>query len=147
MSSNATLILGAIETRIQAVTTGYVKLKYSYELEKNSGRGGSKGYGFGAGAAETESGVNKSVTKNQTFFVVISESMTNRNSDSGEDAALKAAYDTIELIENDFMSSKLGLASTVIVVESFGLDEPTKIGENTITIKANFVVKHRKATT
>jgi len=147
MSSNATLILGAIEARIQAVTSGYSKLNYSYELEKNSGRGGNKGYGFGAGSAETESGVNKSVTKNQTFFVVISEKMINRNSDSGEDAALKAAYDTIELIENDFMSSKLGLASTVIVVESFSLDEPTKIGENTITIKANFVVKHRKATT
>lgn len=147
MISNATLILEAMDVRIAALLPLRKRLKYSYELEKNSGRGGDNGFGVGAGSASTEQGVNRSVTKNQVFFVVISEKMTNRSSDSNEIAALKSVYDDLEIIENDFMSSKLGIGSTVIVVESFDLDEPTKIGENTITIKANFVVKHRKSTT
>ena len=147
MSSNQTLILNAIQTRITALGLSRTKLDYSYDLEKNSKRSEKSAYGFGAGSAEWEQGTHRTVTLNQSFFVVLTENYVNRSDDSKEDTAIKAIYDDIETIFLDFASSKLGIAATVLVVESLSLDEPIKISENTISVKANFIVKHRKTTT
>jgi hypothetical protein len=147
MSSNQSLILDAIEARITALGTGRRKLKYSYDLEKNEARNESNSYGYGAASGNTVSGVMKSVTMDQQFFVVLSQKYVNRNGDAAEQVALKAIYDDMETIYTDFVSSKLGIAATVLVVEGFSLDDPEKMSDNTISIKASFNIKHRKMTT
>jgi len=147
MSSNQTLILNAIQSRITALGLSRNKLKYSYDLEKNSSRDESSGYGFGVAEGDFTEGPFKALTLNQTFFVVLTENYINRRGDSNEDAAIKSIYDDLEVINRDFVSSKLGIGSTVLVVESLTLDAPEKISENTISVKAFFLVKHRKATT
>ena len=122
------------------------RLDYSYELEKNSSRSDDS-WGAGAGSADWATGVTRAVTLDSNFFVVIGNKFTNRSNDNSEITALKEVYDNIETVFLDFASSKLGIPSTVLVVESLTLDEPEKIGKNIISVKANFIVKHRKQTT
>lgn len=147
MSSNQSLILDAIEARIATLATGRTKLKYSYDLEKNDSRNESNAYGYGAASGESIGGTLKSVTMNQGFFVILTENFQNRSSDDKEVLALKAIYDDIEIIYQDFMVSKLGIPSTVLVVEGLSLDDPEKISDNSLSVKANFTIKHRKVTT
>lgn len=147
MSSNQTLILDAIDARMALLLPSYSRLKYSYDLEKNNTRGETNAWGAGAGGAEIAEGVMKSLTLAQSFFVVISDTYTNRSSDLKEVAALKSIYDALEVVTLDFISSKVGIPATVLVVEAVGLDEPENISENTISVKANFIIRHRKATT
>lgn len=146
MSSNQTLILNAIDTRMAALLPSYGRLKYSYELDKNSSRSDNC-WGAGVGAGNWSQGVMQATTLDQTFFVVITEKLVNRNSDSGEIAALKTVYDNLDTVYRDFASSKLGIPTTVLVVSEVNLEEPIKIGENIISVKMNFIVKHRKANT
>ena len=145
--SNQSLILSAIETRITSLSTGRTKLSYSYDLEKNNTRSERSAYGFGAGSADHVEGVMKTVTLDQEFFVVLTETFVNRSGDSKESESINAIYEDMESINADFVSSKLGIPSTILVVQSTGMDAPEKISENTISVKAHFIIKHRKATT
>ena len=147
MSSNQTLILGAIETRIEALSLGRGKLSYSYDLEKSGKRSEKNAYGYGAGAGSSTPGTLKSVTMDQEFFVVLTENYTGRSNDDKEVIALKSIYDDMEVIYQDFVSSKLGINSTVLLVSEISLDEPEKISENTLSVRATFIVKHRQPLT
>jgi len=147
MSSNQTLILNAIEARITALSLGRTKLKYSYDLEKNGKRSENNAYGYGVGGGEGVPGTLKAVTMDQEFFVVLTENYENRSNDNKEVIELKGIYDDMEVIYQDFVSSKLGINSTVLLVSNISLDEPEKISENTIAVKARFTVRHRQPLT
>lgn len=146
MTSKVTDILGAIETRVNAVLPSYTRLKYSYDVEKNDKRTSDNAYGVGAGSATSVTGPLKTVTMDQTFFVVLSKDFGGRNNDTAERTALKALYDDIELLYADFYQSKLGLNATVFLVSELALDEPVKMGQNVISVRMNFLVKHRVST-
>ena len=147
MSSNQTLILDAINDRIVALALGRNKLKYSYSLEKNDTRGEANAYGYGVSDGSAVAGTLKSVTIDQTFFVVLTENFINRRGDSKEDIAIKTIYDDMEVIYQDFVTSKLGINATVLLVSELSLDAPEKISDNTISVQASFIVKHRQPTT
>ena len=147
MSSNQTLILNAIETRITALSLGRTKLKYSYDLEKNDKRAETNAYGSGVGSGSSVPGTLKAVTMDQEFFVVLTENYSNRSNDNKETVGIKSIYDDLEVIYQDFVSSKLGINSTVLLVSEVSLDEPEKISENSISVKMRFIVKHRQPLT
>jgi hypothetical protein len=146
MSSAQTTILTAIETRTNSVISAYSRLKYSYDLESNSYRDGEKGYGIGAGTGSSVEGTTQTITMDQSFFVVLTRNFGGRQDDNAERIALKSIYDDLETLYRDLFQSKLGIASTVYLVSDLDLEEPTKIAKNVISIKMNFMVKHRKAT-
>lgn len=146
MSSNQTLILNAIDTRMAALLPSYSRLKYSYEVAKNSARSDNC-WGAGVGAGTFVQGVMQSTTLDQEFFVILTEKLVNRNSDTAEIAAIKTVYDNLDTVYRDFASSKLGIPNTVLVVSEVNLEEPVKIGENIISVRMNFIVKHRKTNT
>lgn len=146
MTSATTTILGAIETRVQAVLPSYTRLKYSYELEKNNKRGSSDAYGIGAGAGSSSAGTNRTITLDQEFFVVLSKDFGGRSDDAAERTSLKAIYDDLETLYRDLFQSKLGIPSTVYLVSELSLDEPEQLGDNVISVRMNFTVKHRKTT-
>jgi len=147
MSSNQTLILEAIQLRFDELALGRTKLKYSYDLEKNGKRGEKNAYSFGIGAAAETPGTMKSLTLDQDFFVILTENYNNRSDDDGEKAALTAIYDDLETITRDFANSKLGAPGIVLVVQQTDLEEPEKIADGTIIVRANFTVKHRATIT
>ncbi len=148
MPSNQTEILNAIDSRLGLLLPNHKRLKYSYELEKNNLRNGANAWGAGIGAGDPDdSGVIKSITLNQSFFVVVTEKFTNRSDDSALIESMKTVYDNLEMVFLDFTSSKIGIPSIILIVEQPTLDEPDKVGENTISVKANFIIKHRKKTT
>lgn len=145
--SNQTDILVGIEARVNAIVATYSRLKYSYDIEKNSFRGSKKSYGIGSGAASSVSGTTKSITLDQSFFVVLTQNFGGRSDDKAERDALKSIYDDLETLYNDLFQSKLGLPSTVYLVSELSLDEPEKIADNVLSVKMNFIVKHRQITT
>jgi len=147
MSSNQTQILDAIELRMKTLLPTHSRLSYSYDLVKNNNRNSQKAWGAGALEGTSFSGVNKSISLDQTFFVVLTENYINRSGDSKEIDALKSIYDNIDTIYADFMMSKLGINSVVLVVDSLVLEEPTKISENVVSVRALFNIKHRKSLT
>lgn len=147
MSSAQTDILAAIDARIAAVLPAYKRLKYSYDLEANDYRGSKSAFGVGAGAGSSVDGTHKSITMDQSFFVVLTETYGGRQNDTAERAALNTIYDNIETLYLDFFQSKLGLSSVVYLVSSLELDEPEVLADNVISVKMNFTVKHRKQTT
>lgn len=143
MSSNQTLILEAMELRMIALDLGRSQLDYTYDLEKNGKRAETDAYGIGVGAGDEVAGVNKSLTLDQEFFVVLTEVYTNRSDDSNETAALKRIYDDLEFITRDFANTKLGAPDLVLTVQQTSIEEPTKISDTTVAVRANFTVKHR----
>ena len=147
MSSNQTDILNAIDTKVAELLPSYTRLAYSYDLEKNQSRNSDNSFAIGVGSAESTEGVLKSVTLNQNFFVVLSATTHNRSSDAKEIEALKTIYDDIETIYKDFVLSRMDLPNIVMVVDSLSLDEPEKIAQNVISVKANFNIMHRKSVT
>lgn len=147
MSSNQSLIMDAIDARIIALALGRDKLKYSYDLERNDKRSEKNAYGYGVGSGSAIPGTLKAVTMDQEFFVVLTENYVNKKNEDAEVVALKAIYDDMEVIYQDFVSSKLGINSTVLLVSDIILDEPEKISENTIAVKGIFTVRHRQPLT
>jgi hypothetical protein len=139
-------ILTAIDTRINVVLSGYKKLKYCYELEKNDSRGASKSYGVVSGAATSVTGTNRTVTLDQQFGVIITRSYGKRASEAAEKSAIDEIYTDIELLYRDFFQSKLGISNIVYLVSELSLDEPEPLGDNVISIRMNFTVKHRQLT-
>lgn len=123
------------------------ELKYIYELEKNNLRAQEKAYGVGVGAGETVSGATKSVTVDQEFFVVLTDKITNRSSDSNQRAALSALYDKKEILDKNILGKKLNLTSIVLVVSSIGTDEPLMLNDGVIALTSRYIVKYRTQTT
>lgn len=141
-------ILTAIETRLVAVLPAYSgkRLKYSYDLENNDSRTAANAYGIGSSSASSVTGTNRSITLDQSFFVVLTRQFGGRDNDADERTKLKEVYDDLENLYRDFFESKLGIPTTVYLVSELSLDEPENIGQNVISVRMNFTVKHRKAT-
>jgi len=148
MSSAQSQILDGIDARIDNVlSSAWKRLSYSYELEKNDFRAARRGFGVGSDSGSTVEGTTNAVTMDQTFFVVLTASYSNRKSDSSEREALNEIYDNLELLYRDFFISKLNTNNLVLTVSAFNLDAPERPADNVISVQANFTVKHRKSTT
>lgn len=139
-------ILTAIETRVNAVLPNYSRLKYSYDVEKNSKRTSENAYGIGVGAGNSVEATFRTVTMDQTFFVILTNDFGGRDNDLAERDALKSLYDDLEILYRDLFQSKIGIPDTVYLVSELALDEPEKIGQNVISVRMEFLVKHRANT-
>lgn len=140
-------ILGAIETRVQAVLPNtYSRLRYTYDLEKNEFRDIEDGYAIGVASGETVTGINRAATFDQTFFVIITDRYINRGTDAKEREILKDIYDNLETVYKDIFQSKAGLGNIILVVQDIGFEEPEKLSDGTLSVRMNFTVKYRVAT-
>lgn len=146
MSSNQTLILEAMELRMVALNLGRTKLDYTYDLEKNGKRAEANSYGLGIGAGDESLGTMKSLTLDQEFFVTLTQTYTPRSDDSSEKSALISIYDDLEFITRDFAQSKVGAPEIVLVVSQTSIEAPEKIADTTLSVRANFNIKHRATT-
>lgn len=144
--SATTEILNSLETKTAALLPSYKRLKYSYDLERNDSRGANSAYGIGASDGVSVTGTNRTITMDQSFFVVLSKKFGSRADDSGERVALKDIYDDLDTLYRDFFQTKLSLNNTVYLVSELSLDSPEKIGEDVISVRMNFIVKFRKST-
>jgi hypothetical protein len=144
--SAPTDILTAIETRVGSVLPSYKRLEHSYDLEANSSRVSDGAYGVGSGAANSAEGTLRTLTLDHEFFVILSKKFGGRSGDAADRAALKQIYDDIELLYKDLFQSKLGIPSIVYLVSELSLDTPELIGDNVISVRMNFIVKHRVST-
>ena len=147
MSSVQSDILDAIEVRVNATLPTYSRLRHSYNLEANDYRSSKLAYGVGAGSGAQVPGATKSITMDQIFFVVLTGTFGGRSNDDAERTALKTVYDDLEVLYRDLFQSKIGIPASVYLVSELALEDPLLVAENVISVKANFIVKHRKTTT
>lgn len=141
--SNVSTILTQLATEVGTLLPSYNELHYVYDIEKNSFRSGERRWGVGVEGGSTVDGTNKAVTMDHVFFIKLTDSFANRSSDSNERQAISDLYDDFESIQRDIFQKKLGIPSVVLVSSVIEMEEPEKVGDNTIMLKGNFTIKHR----
>jgi hypothetical protein len=145
--SNVSTILTQLASEVGALLSDYSELDYVYDVEKNTFRTGQRRYGIGVEGGLSVDGTIKSITIDQTFFIKLTDCTANRSSDSSERVAISSLYDDFETIQKNIFQKKLGIPSVVLVVSELDMESPEKVGDNTIMLKGNFIIKHRNQTT
>lgn len=144
---NVSTILTNLKSAVASALTGsWSELDYIYDLEKNSFRNASNRYGVGVLDAQTVSGVNRAVTLNTRFFVVLTNTFTNRSGDTNERSAISTLYNQFEEIHKDVFQKKLGSPSVVLLVSDIIMEEPLVVDKGTLSLRGSFNIQHRNNT-
>lgn len=147
MSSNATTLISTIKTRVaQVLGATYSEIAYALDLSKNSFKGNFKRYGVLAKGSSETSSVNRYVTIDQTFELILTDSFMNTAmSDSLEQAKGPSLHDLAFDIYRDLVNSKAGSPSFVLLVNNLSISEPETMDGNVVVVKATFNIKYRNA--
>jgi hypothetical protein len=118
--------------------------RYQWSLNDNSFKGNSAIFAVRPGSASTTSGTNRTVTFDQNFEVILSDSFKNKgDNDAALDAAIKGIYEDMQTIYVEIFQRKLNL-SRVLLIDSMEMSEAEVDNENDIVnITLRFNVKYR----
>jgi hypothetical protein len=146
MSTLVTDIITGIETRLAAVLTGYSPLRYYYDIEKNDYKGNVDRYGIIPKEIESQSGVIRSVTVNQTFQIILTTGYKNGPmSDSDLQSKVKTLYDKMDDVLHDLFLTKLGVPSIVLLSTLNGYEEPEILEEQkVVALRMDLTVRYRR---
>lgn len=147
MSNVVETIVNAFKSNV-ATNLGatYSELKYVFDVSQNNFKTNKKGYGVVPSSGETFSGVMTHYTMRQSFQVILTDDYVNKLGDSGQQTSLMSMYSKMDDIFVDVLNQKLGLGSTILLVESMTLEEPEFLDDNNvIVLRSNFTVQYRKA--
>jgi hypothetical protein len=146
MSAIVENIFDAI-TSLAQTTFGvdYVRLRKVREPEENDFRNIQKAFGVRHGQANSTEGVTRVYTMNQRFEVLIVNAAVDRN----DDAAVQDVFHVLYNLADEFLKSafltKLGLGSTVLLVDLPELSEPTVLANGAAILIVGFNVRYRQA--
>lgn len=119
-------------------------LRFVNELQRNSGRDAAKAYNcrpLEAYTVETQTNVE---TLEQRFEFVISDLLARQDDDSEIEAVNDVLYDKLDQIFKLFVTQKINLAGTVVLVHDRSMDAP--IFENgNVFIRMSFLVRYRQS--
>jgi len=140
-------ILNSLQLQI-ADTLGatWRELDYIYDLEANNSKNIDNRFGVGTLSGSSVSGVNKALTMDFNFFVVLTKSFVNRSSEENQRTNLSEIYDLFELINAEIFQKKLNNAN-ILLVSDLEYNDPEVIDSNGISVKVNFTIKYRNQTT
>lgn len=146
MSAVVSSIFSAVVTTVTtALGATYKALPNIYKLEENDFRVIEKAYAVRHGASSFADGVTRHYTMDQRFEVVLVNRATTRNNDSDVQTAFNTLYDKADDILRASFSTKLGLSSVIINVDSPEISEPQILDNGAAVIIVAFNVKYRKA--
>ena len=139
-------ILTSLDSQV-STTLGatWTELQYIYDLERNPADT-DKRYGVGAGSGGSGPGVNKAVTMNFDFFVVLAKRFINSDDDVRQRAVLSEIYEEFETLDINIFQKKLNNAN-VLLVSDLNYEDPEIIGKQTMSVRVNFTIKYRNQTT
>lgn len=140
-------ILTSLETQV-ASTLGasWSELEYIYNLEANTISNSDFRYGIGSTTGQSVSGVNKALTLDFGFFVVLTKNFVNRSSDEKQRAILSSMYDSFEDINKNVFQKKLSNAN-ILLVSELSYSEPQVVNDATLALRVDFTIKYRNQTT
>ena len=121
------------------------ELEYIYDLEANSSKGNDLRYGVGTISGSSVTGTNKAITLDFGFFVVLTKNFVNRSSDENERTVISAIYDEFETLNQNIFQKKLNNVN-ILLVSELSYNGPEVIGEKTLAIRVDFIVKYRNQT-
>lgn len=138
-------LVSSIKTRIATVASGYSELGYAKDVTKNTFSGNMKRYGVLPGSSSETSGINRALTMDQTFEIVLTDGFINKQmSDSEEQSKVITLQDLMKDIYLDLVNTKAGSPSTCMIVSQLQLQNPETIKEQNVVIqRATINVKYR----
>jgi hypothetical protein len=143
-------IVGDIHAAIIALAQStfgaeYKLLKHVLDPAQNDARGIAKGFGVKQGAASSTEGVTRHYTMNQKFEILIMNSAVTRANDQDLLEIFNNLYDLADSFLNAAFITKLGLPSTVLIVDQPELSEPQLLPNDGALLIVGFNVKYRRA--
>lgn len=139
-------IITSLKSEVASVLGAeWSELNYVYELEDNNFRNASNGYGVGVTSGNSVTGTTKAITLDFGFFVVLTKTFVNRQSDANEREVLSDILDAFDLINKNVFQKKLN-NSNILVVQDISYESPERVEKGTIAIRVNFTIKTRQLT-
>lgn len=139
-------IHAAIKTLAASVLgASYNELKYIYSPEKNDLRNIKTAYAVTHGQASSADGVTRVYTMDQVFTLIIVKRAIRRDSDDDIQTVINEIYSKADDFLVQAFLTKLGLSSTVLIVDQPEISEPEILDNESVLIRVSFNVKYRKA--
>jgi hypothetical protein len=139
-------LVTSIKTRAASVLGGtYSEIAYVNDIKKNSFKGNEKRYGVIAKDGDQIDGVNRHITIEQTFEVVLTDNFMNTSmSDSAQQVTNATLQDLCVDIYKDLASTKCGANPNVLIVTDLSLNEPETL-DSIVVQRCSFNIKYRTA--
>lgn len=143
-------IVGDIHTKILSLTAtelgvSWSKMRRVFEPERNDLRATFMSYGVVHGAASDADGVTGVYTFDHNFRVKLLTTIVDRTNDDAIQTSINDLYDNIDNLIKKFVSTKLELPTTVLNVDTPGIDEPVILDNKAVLLEFTFNVKYRQA--
>lgn len=131
----------------QAATTlgaNFQVLRRVFDPSQNDLRASYQGYAIRHGSAINAAGVTRFYTLDQTFELVLMNTTAVRNDDADIQTTINGLYDKADEYLKDIITTKIGLPTTVLNIESLGITTPEILENGSVIIIVSFVVKYRR---
>jgi hypothetical protein len=143
-------IVGDIHTAIMNLAqstfgVNYTPLKHVFDPSLNDLRGVNKAFGVRHGEASSSEGITRNYTMNQKFQLLIVNQAINRSDDQEVQAVFNNLYDLADSFLNAAFLTRLGLTSTVLIVDQPEMSEPQLMPNDGALLIVGFNVKYRRA--
>lgn len=146
MSAVVTSIFNAVTSTVTtALGAEYKQLRNIFAIEENDLRVINKAYAVRHGETSNAEGINRVYTMDQRFEVVIVNRAGTRDDDAATQAIFNNLYDKADDILRLAFSSKLGLSSVILNVDSPAISQPQLLENDAAVIILSFNVKYRKS--
>jgi hypothetical protein len=142
-------IVGDIHAAIKSLAqttlgTDYLPLRKIIDPSENDARIIVKGFAVKHGEATNTEGVIKAYTLNQKFQLLITNSAFNRDDENTVQDVFNNLYDKADDFLNAAFLTKLGLPSTVLLVDQPEIAEPAILSNGAALLILTFNVKYRR---
>lgn len=143
------IISGSRTVIANALGAGWQTLRHWYTSpELNDIRSAKQAYNVRPLGAISVDGVNRYYTVDQTFEVILTDTMARIGSDTELETALLTLYNKADEIFKAMHNSKVNGTAGVLLVAEPSLSEPEFFNDNKlILLRLQYVVKYRGATT
>jgi hypothetical protein len=146
MSAIVTSIFNAITSTVTtALGPDYKQLRNIFKPEDNDLRIINKAYAVRHGASTNADGITRHYTMDQRFEVVLVNRASQRDDDAATQAIFGVLYDKADDILRAAFSTKLGIPSIVLNVDSPEISQPELLENDAAVIVLSFNVKYRQA--
>ena len=118
-------ILDGVKAEVAAALgVGYQELAYKDAIADNEEDQAQKAYGVRAGASSPAPGVNRVITADQIFEIILTDVFTDDSSDEESDTLLRTMYSNAVAIFQRLVNTRAGAASYVINVTEPAFQAP-----------------------
>lgn len=130
-----TILTNMLSTISTTLGAGYQELRHVYDVTKNDIRTAKLAYGVRPlSALSSDPGMLRAYTVDQSFEIILSDTITRGASDAERTTAIGTMFDKADEIFKVLVNTKAGAASYVLVVNNPAMSEPEFLEDNQIVL-------------